>query len=82
MLFRSPNHTRQQAHHGVRSIIGRLLKMLQACLLDLPNEREEEIDLHGAWRRAGFLATGRSVRQINPFKLRQFAKALPKWPGS
>src|SRR5262249_60211943 len=32
-----PNHTRQQAHHGVWSIIGRLLKMLQACLLDLPN---------------------------------------------
>src|SRR5262245_42516127 len=36
-LNADPNHTRQQAHHGVWSIIGRLLKMLQACLLDLPN---------------------------------------------
>jgi putative transposase len=36
-LYADANHTRQQAHHGVWSIIGRLLKMLQACLFDLPN---------------------------------------------
>src|SRR5262249_3068792 len=36
-LNADPNHTRQQAHHGVWSIIGRLLKMVQARLLDLPN---------------------------------------------
>src|SRR5262249_7059362 len=29
-LNADPNHTRQQAHHGVCSIIGRLLKMVQA----------------------------------------------------
>ena len=32
-----PDHARQQAHHGVWSIIGRLLETLQACLLDLPD---------------------------------------------
>src|SRR5437588_5473762 len=33
-LDTNPDHARQQAHHGMWSIIGLLLETLQACLLD------------------------------------------------
>src|SRR5208282_6583244 len=33
----NPDHPRQQAHHCVWSITGRLRETLQACLLDLPD---------------------------------------------
>src|SRR5665811_1241930 len=35
-LDADPDHAREQAHHGVRSITGCVLETLQACLLDLP----------------------------------------------
>src|SRR3974390_1180322 len=36
-LNADPDHTHQQAHHSVRSITGRVIKTLQACLLNLPD---------------------------------------------
>ena len=36
-LNADPDHARQQAHHSVRSITGRVIETLQACLLNLPD---------------------------------------------
>ena len=36
-LDADPDYARQQAHHSVRSITGRVIETLQACLLNLPD---------------------------------------------
>src|SRR6266536_2910237 len=36
-LDANAHHTRQQAHHGMRSLAGFLLEVIQACALDLPD---------------------------------------------
>src|SRR6266436_182833 len=36
-LDANAHHTRQQAHHGMRSLAGFMLEVIQACALDLPD---------------------------------------------